>query len=323
MKKPKILLLFCGGTIIMKKNADGALEAPAKEEAMKCLLNIENRLFEEYDIEIKYIANIDSTNMSPRYWDQMARVVFENYEKYDGFVITHGTDSMAYTSSALSFSLHNLGKPVVITGSQIPSEVLETDARRNLINAVKLASQDVAGVFLVFDERIILGTRASKVSESALDGFASINNGDAGAIRIKMHISERVKKRHSEEIKLKSGFEPDISVVTLTPGSDSTDIEHLLDADRLRGLIIRGFGPGNIPHGYYHVFQKAQRKRIPIVVLSQCLNGITSMSEYDVGLKALQYGVIEGFDLSLEAASTKLMWAIKHFPFEEIKFVMK
>ena len=322
MKKPKILILFCGGTLIMQKNAAGALVAPNKDEAISCLFSIEPGLEQIYDLDLHYVANIDSTNMHPQYWDQMASAVVENYEKYDGFVITHGTDSMAYTASALSFALQNLGKPVVLTGAQIAAGVLETDARRNLINAIKLAIQNISGVYIVFDERIIRGARASKTSESALDGFSSINVPDAGEIRIQMQLSPENPKRHSGKVELKSGFEPDICTLTLTPGCDPTDIDHLLEIDRLRGIVIQGFGPGNIPYDYYLVFQKAQSRSVPVVVMSQCLHGVTSMSEYDVGLKALDYGVIEGFDLSLEAATTKLMWALKHFPPEQIKSIM-
>ncbi len=319
---PKILLLFCGGTLIMKKNNLGALEAPGKDEAMACLLQIEPKLNDHFVVDIHYIANIDSTNMSPQYWDQMAQVIFEKYEEYDGFVITHGTDTMAYTASALSFSLQNIGKPIVLTGAQIPCGLLETDARRNLVNAFKLATQDVSGVYIVFDERIILGSRSSKISESALDGFSSINVEDVGKIRIQMKTAECRKRDHHQKPILKTGFESDIIVITLTPGCDPTDIDHLLEIDRLKGIIIRGFGPGNTPYNYHLVFQKAQQKKIPVVVLSQCLNGITSMSEYDVGIQALQYGVIEGKDMSLESASTKLMWALAHYPYEEIRNIV-
>src|SRR4051812_40563097 len=132
-KKPKVLILFCGGTIIMQESADGALVVSEKESAINALLNLEPKLKETVDLAVHYIDNIDSTNMKPEHWDKMASVIAEKYNDYDGFVITHGTDTMAYTASALSFALQGLGKPVAITGSQIPADKIETDGRRNFV----------------------------------------------------------------------------------------------------------------------------------------------------------------------------------------------
>lgn len=318
--KLRIAILFCGGTIIMKKNEKtGALQAPdKKEEAIQCLNEIEPRVMDSYNVDVHYIDNIDSTNMTPQHWDLMAQRVFELYEKYDGFVITHGTDTMAYTASALSFALCDIGKPVVLTGSQIPGSVLGSDARRNLINSVILATKNIAGVFLLFDKRIIKGVRASKISESALDAFSSINESDIGSIRTEMELSNGIPQRHNKKLVIKSGFESDISVFILTPGCDATDVNHLLEVKRLKGIILCAFGTGNIPYDYHHVYENAKSKKIPIVVLSQCLNGTTDMVKYDVGNRALQYGVIEGKDMSLEAASVKLMWAIKRYAYDEL-----
>jgi len=318
----KVLILFCGGTIIMKKNEDGTFIAPEKDEALEFLMNLEHRINEIAEIDIHYIANIDSTNMHPRYWNEMTLVIYEKYEQYDGFIITHGTDSMAYTASALSFSLQNLGKPVVLTGSQIPGFEIENDARRNFINAVKLATQDISGVYIVFGERVILGARASKVSESDLDAFITINDHDVGELCLEMRLNEDIPKRHSKKLIPKSGFEHDITIITLAPGNDPYNLVHLLDSDRLKGLIIQGYGSGNIPYDYYKVFEKAKEKRIPVIIRTQCLHGETAMEYYDVGNQALNLGVIEGHDLSLEAATTKLMWAIHHYSYEEIPRVI-
>ena len=321
---PKVLLLLCGGTLVMSKNESGALDVPPSGEgAIGRLIGSEPRLQEVAQLKTQHITNIDSTNMHPRHWDEIATALAGAYQEYDGFVITHGTDSLAYTAAALSFALQGLGKPVALTGAQIPGARVESDARRNLVNAVRLAAtQDASGVFVVFDERIILGSRASKVSESALDGFRSVNVPDAGDIRIQMQLAPHVPARHGGAPQLHTGFEPDIAVLTLTPGCDATDLEHLLSRDRLRGVVIRGFGPGNIPQAFLPALRLAQEQEVPVVSLSQCVHGKTAMHAYEVGRKALEMGVIEGKDMCLEAACVKLMWALPRTRFADLPAVM-
>ncbi len=318
----KILVLFCGGTLIMKKNREGALIVPEKSEAISGLLGLEPKTREFAQIDVEFIDNIDSTNMHPGHWDRITSVIADNYSEYDGFIITHGTDTMAYTASALSFTLGNLGKPVVLTGAQIPGYKLETDAKRNFINAVKLASMDVSGVYIIFDERIILGARATKVSESELNAFRSVSSRDHGQIRVEMRLTEKIKKRHNGILSPTPGFNPQISVITLTPGNDPSDLMHLLDSERVKGIIIEGYGSGNIPYNHYQVFEKARSCSVPVLIMSQCLHGATSMKYYDVGLQALKLGVIECFDMTLEAASAKLMWALDKYSYTEIKSII-
>ncbi len=314
MKKSRVLILFCGGTIVLKEE-DGVLKIPFdKKSAEKIIRDIEPKLSEVADYEVEHIANLDSTNLTPDYWDKLLFSIKKNYKDYDGFVITHGTDTMAYTSSALSIAISGLGKPVVLTGSQIPGNKIETDAKRNLINAMKVATMDLAGVFIVFDERIINGLRATKASESKLDAFSSVNSEDAGEITISIKIKNWVKRRVKceHDIEIYPGFENDIFVYTLTPGCEPCDIEFLLNNERIKGIIIRAYGTGNIPFGFENFFRKAIKKGLPVIVTSQCLHGKTLMHVYEVGKRALDMGVIEGFDQSLEALSVKLMWALKH-----------
>lgn len=305
----------------MQENEDGSLIVQEKDDAIQEILNLEPNIGKVADLEVAYIDNIDSTNMKPEHWDKMADVIQENYDKYDGFVITHGTDTMAYTASALSYSLQNLGKPVVITGAQIPGGKVETDAKRNFINAVRLATMDVSGVMLVFDEEIILGSRASKVSESKLDAFETINWDVLGEIRIDIRLGDDHKTRHSEALKIEKGFEPNIAVLTLGPGTPAEMLNKLLD-DGIKGLVLRGYGSGNIAYDYLESIKKAKEMKIPIVVMTQCLEGATSMHLYDVGKQALDAGTIQAYDMSLESVMTKLMWALNHFPYEKIQEVM-
>ncbi len=321
-QRKKVLILFCGGTIIMTPGRSGGLKSPSRDEAVRILKGIEPRLREIADYRIRFVGNIDSTNMKPADWDRIITEIGKQYARYDGFVITHGTDTMAYTAAALSLGLPGLGKPVVLTGSQIPGWEIRTDARRNLVNAMTLAVMDVSGVFVVFNERVILGSRASKASESKLDAFTSINAPDAGELRVGIRLRPDLPKRADGVIATHPGFEPGIFVTTLTPGCDPDDLVFLLSNRKIRGIIIQAYGTGNIPYDFDAFFRLAREKKVPVVIRSQCLYGMTMMKSYDVGQRALKLGVIEGRDQSLEMLAVKLMWALKRHPYEKIPEVM-
>src|SRR3989344_5587739 len=316
--KPKILILFCGGTIVMVKTKEGILDMASKEEAVKNLLNLEPRIREIADIEVEYIDNIDSTNITAKHWDRISKTIAKKYDEYDGFVITHGTNTMAYTASALSFTLQNLGKPVVLTGSQIPGDQIETDARRNFVNAVRLATMDVSGVYVVFDEEVILGSRASKVSESKLDAFETINWDDAGEIRLEIKLSDEVKKRHNRPINLQTGFDDNIAVITLFPQMNPKTLQAALHK-KVSGVILRGYGAGGISYAYLDILEKLKKRKVPVVVSTQCMEGATLMHMDDVGTKALNAGGIQAHDMSIECTVVKLMWALKRGPYGSIK----
>ncbi len=305
----------------MQESAGGALVVSEKEEAIKSLLNLEPRLNNDVELSVHYIDNIDSSNMKPEHWDKISTVIAEKYEDFDGFVITHGTDTMAYTSSALSYSLQNLGKPVVLTGSQIPGNKIETDARRNFVNAVRVATMDLSGVLLVFDEEIILGSRASKESESRLDAFETINWDLVGEIRIDIRLSPEAKKRHDGKLNLQTGFEANVVALILYPGMPKQIIENILD-NGIKGLILSAFGSGNISYEYLEAIKKAKEKKIPVIVDTQCMQGATLMHLYDVGKSAMDSGAIQAFDMSFESSVTKLMWALKRAPYEKIAEIM-
>ncbi len=294
----------------MEPDNDGALAVPSPERALNNLLSIEPRLNEIAGIDVEYIDNIDSSNIHPRHWDRIADVIEKNYDAYDGFIITHGTDTMAYTSSALSFVLHGIGKPVVLTGSQIPGGRIETDAGRNLINAARTASEDIAGVMIVFYERIIWGARASKVSESKLNAFNSMNWDLLGEIRTDIRLAENRFRRHNRRPELQRGFEPNISVVTFVPGMPPGMLQKLLESG-IKGLVLRGYGTGNFAFDYLDAVRTAGGLGIPVVVNTQCMEGATQMHLYDAGKKALDLGAVQAFDMSIETCTVKLMWALE------------
>jgi L-asparaginase len=306
----KILILFCGGTLVMEENASGALVTPPPEKALATLRRMEPRLQNAADLWFSWIDNIDSTNMSPEHWDRIAQVIGENYDSYDGFIVTHGTDTMAYTASALTWSLGNLGKPVILTGAQIPGSRLESDAHRNFVNAVRVATLDLSGVILVFGEEILLGCRATKVSESKLDAFQSVNRPRLGEIRTEIRLEEDHPRRRPEPLEVRPGFEGQVAVLSLAPGKPVSMLVALLQSG-IRGLVLRGYGPGNIPYQYLEILHSARELEVPVVVHSQCMEGITAMHRYDVGRRAIEMGAIEAYDMSLEAAVTKLMWVLR------------
>ena len=305
----RILVLFCGGTLVMEEDERGSLLTPALDRAIENLLSMETRLGELAGIEVSCIDNIDSSNIRPEHWDRVASVIGENYDDYDGFVVTHGTDTMAYTASALSFVLRGLGKPVVFTGSQIPGKRIESDARRNFVNAVRVASMDLAGVFIVFDRKIILGARATKFSESRLDAFTTVNRGVIGDIRVDVRLGEHVARSDGAP-ELMTGFEENVAVATLVPGMPPAVLANMVESG-LRGLILRGFGTGNVAYDYHEAIERASELDIPVVVTTQCLQGATMMHLYDLGMKLLDLGAIQAFDMSIESTVTKLMWALK------------
>lgn len=307
--KPKILILFFGGTIAMHKDEKTKALNTTDDIANK-LLGLEPRLKDIADISSITVDNLDSTNMTHLHWEKMVTLIQKNYSKYDGFVITLGTNTLAYASSAISFPLKGIGKPVILTGSQIPGEVINTDGRNNLINSVRLATADISGIYVVFGSKIILGCRAKKVSESDLDAFKTFNAKDYGEIGVGFKISDHINKRHNNTFKVANGFEDNIACLTLIPGLKLEVITSLIE-NNIKGIILRAYGSGDIPYDLLPALALAKKKKIPVVVTTQCPGGTTIMGMNDVGLQALHTGVIQAFDMSMESMSTKLMWLLK------------
>lgn len=316
-KVKRILLLFCGGTISMKKNKDtGSLDIAHGSEQF---FQLEPRIGELANITVKFIDNIDSTNMTHKQWEKLVREIEKNYDKFDGFLVTMGTNTLGYASSALSFALAGIGKPVVFTGAQIPAEIISTDARNNLVNALRVATMDLGGVFVVFGSKLILGCRAKKVSESELDAFKTFNDSDFGEIAIGIKINKTTHRGHHKKFKARNGFVDNIVCLTLIPGLSGKYITKLVDSG-VKGLILRAYGSGDIPYDMLDALQYAKKRNVPVVVTTQCPGGATIMGLNDVGLQALHTGVIQAFDMSMESMSTKLMWLVaQKIPFEALK----
>ena len=280
---------------------------------------LEPRIVEIAEIDVRVVFNIDSSNATPDHWEQIAAVIAEEYDNYDGFLVTHGTNTMAYTASALSFSLQNIGKPVVLTGAQIPAEIISTDGRNNLVNALRICTMDIAGVFVVFGSKIIKGVRAKKISESDLDAFATFNDSDFGRISLGIEIKKQAIPRHPGALNLVNHFDRRVVSLTCVPGITAGALMALLDTGA-KGLILRGYGSGDLPEELFPALERAQEMKIPVVVTTQCPGGATLLGVDSVGLEAVKRGVIQAFDMSMECMSSKLMWLLgQQTPYEKIK----
>lgn len=316
-KKKRILILFCGGTISMTKNVEtGALDvAHGADQFFK----LEPRIVEIAEINVRHVMNIDSSNTLPENWQQIGQAINEEYEKYDGFLITHGTNTMAYTASALSFSLQNVGKPIVLTGAQVPAEIISTDGRNNLVNALRVCTLDISGVFIVFGSKIIMGARSKKISESDLDAFSTFNATDFGRISLGIELKGQVKPRHPEALNLVNKFNRNVVCITMIPGIQPDYIFQLINSGA-KGLILRGYGSGDLPAELFPALEYAQKKKVPVIVTTQCPGGATLLGVDTVGLEAIKRGVIQVFDMSMECMSTKLMWLLgSGTPYEKMK----
>lgn len=306
----KILLLSTGGTIACTEGSDGLTPALTGESLLSYTKEVQHMC----KIDAIQIFNIDSTNMQPEYWISIVEHIEKNYHSYDGFVITHGTDTMAYTSAALFYMIQNSNKPIVITGAQKPIIFEETDAKRNLINAIQFACDGIGGVFIVFDGKVICGSRAEKLRTKSYNAFESINYPYLASIQgdeIKYNDEISIYKK-KQELTFYKSLCTNIFLLKLTPATDPDILDYL--SDKYLGIIIESYGSGGIPFENKNNFL-AKLKMLHdagkiVVIKTQVLLEGTDLSKYEVGQKALKYAVIPTYDMSTEAIVAKLMWVL-------------
>ena len=328
----KILLIYTGGTIGMNHNPQtGALEPFDFEHLLSRVPELAQ--FQTEIATYQFNPPIDSSDMSPKLWTELAHIIADHYEEYDGFVILHGTDTMAYTASALSFMLENLTKPVILTGSQLPIGQLRTDGKENLITSIEIAAARrpdgtamVPEVCIYFNGHLMRGNRTTKQSADEFDAFESFNYphlADAG-VEITYHDEFILKPQFSAWPKgtlLQSGatkrilnpqFKLDNNVIifSLFPGIREDLIRHIIATPNLRAIVMRTFGSGNAPQNPWllRALREGTRRGKVIINISQCLQGCVEMGRYDTGYQLQEAGVISGYDGTVEAAVTKLMY---------------
>jgi L-asparaginase len=319
MKKTnKVLLIYTGGTIGMGKNPlTGALEPL---DFNNVVANVPEFKYITSDIDTyQFNPPIDSSDMTPQLWAELVTIISTRYDDYDGFIILHGTDTMAYTASALSFMLENLTKPVVLTGSQLPIGQLRTDGKENLLTSIELAGMTdskgypiVPEVCIYFNGRLIRGNRSTKQNADGFNAFESFNYPhlcDVG-VNMSFHRHHILKPDYTKPMVPHTTMDPNVIVFSLFPGIQENVVRHVLDAPELKGIVTRSFGSGNAPQKSWikQLLKEAAQRGITIVNISQCLKGTVEMARYDTGYHLKDAGVISGLDCTVEAAVTKLMY---------------
>ncbi len=321
-KQSAVLLIFTGGTISMSENpATGALrpiDFARVQELLPELRQIGIRLK-----SIPFLPLIDSSDVHPVTWEKMALCIAEHYDEYDGFVILHGTDTMAYSSSALSFMLENLGKPVIFTGAQLPIGTMRSDGKENLLSAIEIAAAKENGhpivpeVCVFFEDTLFRGNRTTKKNAEHFNAFHSYNYpplAKAG-VHIKYFRSYIHYPDPGKKLRLRLSTNPNIAVLKLFPGISENVVRAILGAEGLKAVVLESYGAGNAPseHWLFDALKKAIEQDVIIVNKTQCGTGSVEMGRYETSLNLMSAGVIGAYDITTEALVTKLMYLLGEY----------
>jgi len=318
-KKPRILLIYTGGTIGMIKDSDtGTLHNFNFDELLKFIPEL-NLL--DCDISThSFKKPIDSSNMNPKHWVKIATVIEKTYHKYDGFVILHGSDTMSYTASAMSFMLENLSKPVIFTGSQLPIGDLRTDAKENLITSIQIASLCEKGepivkeVGLYFEYKLYRANRTTKINAEHFEAFGSLNYPPLiiSGVNLSINYQALLKPKAEQKLIVRKKLESNILLLKMFPGINEATINHLFSFSEIKGLVLETYGSGNITNEKWFVeaIKKLIEKNIPVVNVTQCSGGSVNMGIYGTNLQYRKMGVISGKDITTESAIAKLMYLL-------------
>ncbi len=319
MKTPRILIIYTGGTIgMIKDSLTGALKSFNFDHLLEKIPEI-NLL--DCSVETMAFDNpIDSSNMNPSYWKDIVNLIDGQYENYEGFVVLHGSDTMSYTASALSFMLENLSKPVVLTGSQLPIGDLRTDAKENLITAIQIASLRkgdkpmIQEVCLYFEYKLYRGNRTTKINAEHFEAFASFNYPELAESGVHLKINERLlfKPEEDKSLIVRTEMDSRILLIKLFPGMQPELLSSMCALPDIKGIILETFGAGNTTteSWFIKIISEATDRGIPVINVTQCSGGAVMLGRYESSALLDKIGVISAGDMTTEAALTKLMYLL-------------